>query len=78
MIRRYAIASFVLVAMFATPEPVPAEQTTPAFRASTATVSSNAAYRQVIRQTPILQRPDRPGHFYGNTVRRRHRRANGG
>ncbi|MDO4571109.1 MAG: hypothetical protein Q4D38_12040 [Planctomycetia bacterium] len=28
--------------------------------------------RQEIRSMPILQRPNRPGHFYGNTVRRRH------
>jgi len=30
----------------------------------------NAAYRQAVRQTPILERPSRPGHLYGNTVRR--------
>jgi hypothetical protein len=28
------------------------------------------AQRQAIRQTPILERPNRVGHFYGNTVRR--------
>ncbi len=37
---------------------------------SRAATNSNAAYRQAIRQTPILERPSRPGHFYGNTVRR--------
>ncbi|HEX3725246.1 MAG TPA: hypothetical protein VHV08_03345, partial [Pirellulales bacterium] len=26
--------------------------------------------RKEIRQMPILERPSRPGHFYGNTVRR--------
>jgi hypothetical protein len=26
--------------------------------------------RQQIRQMPLLMRPNRPGHFYGNTVRR--------
>lgn len=26
--------------------------------------------RQTIRNTPLLERPNRPGHFYGNTVRR--------
>jgi len=26
--------------------------------------------RQQIRAMPILERPSRPGHFYGNTVRR--------
>jgi len=35
-----------------------------------ANANPNAAYRQAIRQTPILERPSRPGHFYGNTVRR--------
>jgi hypothetical protein len=29
--------------------------------------------RREIRQTPVLERPSRPGHFYGNTVRRNHR-----
>ena len=24
---------------------------------------------QAIRQMPLLERPNRPGHFYGNTVR---------
>ena len=28
--------------------------------------------RAAIRQMPINSRPNRPGHFYGNTVRRRH------
>ena len=26
--------------------------------------------REQIRQMPLLERPNRPGHFYGNTVRR--------
>jgi hypothetical protein len=29
----------------------------------------SAAERAAIRSMPITQRPDRPGHFYGNTVR---------
>jgi hypothetical protein len=32
------------------------------------------AERQEIRSTPILERDNRPLHFYGNTVRRRHAR----
>ncbi len=39
----------------------------------TRTVSVTA--RQAIRSTPILLRPSRPGHFYGNTVRRRYYRS---
>lgn len=31
--------------------------------------------RRQIESTPILQRPYRPLHFYGNTVRRRHYRG---
>jgi hypothetical protein len=30
--------------------------------------------RQAIRDMPLLERPNRPGHFYGNTVRRIHDR----
>jgi hypothetical protein len=30
------------------------------------------ARREQIRSTHILHRPYRPGHFYGNTVRRRY------
>ncbi len=28
-----------------------------------------AATREAIRSMPLLERPNRPGHFYGNTVR---------
>ena len=31
--------------------------------------------RQQIQSTPILERPYRPLHVYGNTVRRRHSRG---
>lgn len=33
-----------------------------------------AQEREAIRQTPLLERPNRPGHFYGNTVRWLHDR----
>jgi hypothetical protein len=32
--------------------------------------------RVIIENTPILERPYRPLHFYGNTVRRSHYRGN--
>ncbi|HEY5314872.1 MAG TPA: hypothetical protein VIK18_20225 [Pirellulales bacterium] len=32
-----------------------------------------ASQREAIRAMPITTRPFRPGHFYGNTVRRLHR-----
>ncbi len=31
--------------------------------------------REQLKSTPITQRPNRPLHVYGNTVRRRHRRT---
>ncbi len=34
--------------------------------------SARSLTRQEIRNMPILERPNRFGHFYGNTVRRRH------
>lgn len=34
---------------------------------------AQAMSRAEIRSMPLLERPDRPGHFYGNAVRRRHR-----
>lgn len=36
------------------------------------TTSARSLTRQEIRSMPILERPYRFGHFYGNTVRRRH------
>ena len=36
--------------------------------------STKRLSRQEIRSMPILERPNRPGHFYGNTVRRRNSR----
>jgi hypothetical protein len=35
-------------------------------------VIATGAERQQIAATPIVDRPYRPLHFYGNTVRRRH------
>lgn len=31
--------------------------------------------RDQIKSTPMVERPNRPLHFYGNSVRRRHGRA---
>ncbi len=38
-------------------------------------VIARGAERSKIESTPILERPYRPLHFYGNTVRRRHYRG---
>jgi hypothetical protein len=34
------------------------------------TAPARTMTRREIRQTPITERPSRPGHFYGNAVRR--------
>ena len=38
-------------------------------------VIPTGVYRETIKATPIEMRPNRPLHFYGNTVRRRYYRA---
>jgi hypothetical protein len=38
-------------------------------------VVARGEYRQQIKSTPIEQRPYRPLHVYGNTVRRQHYRG---
>jgi len=46
-----------------------------ASNAEAKTQPARRAYtRQEIRSMNILDRPNRPGHFYGNAVRRRHGR----
>jgi len=39
--------------------------------------NSRQAYREAIRSMPLLERPNRFGHFYGNTVRRLYHRRHG-
>lgn len=39
--------------------------------------NSRQAYREAIRSMPLLERPNRFGHFYGNTVRRIYHRRHG-
>lgn len=41
-------------------------------------IIATGAQRQQIRATPILERENRPLHFYGNTVRRVHARQTSG
>ena len=46
-----------------------ASAATPAGTAPRPAVRSTTMSPQAIRQMPLLERPNRPGHFYGNTVR---------
>ena len=67
MTRRLSLLGLLIVLVFAAPE-------------GTSTVSAQTRVRQTsltreqIRQMPILSRPYRFGHFYGNAVRRTHMR----
>lgn len=38
-------------------------------------INREAISRESIRHMPLLMRPNRPFHFYGNTVRRLHARG---
>lgn len=62
MIVRYAI----LAALLAVP-----------FFAASSTLAATNLTRREIRQMPITERPSRPGHFYGNAVRRNQARQTG-
>jgi hypothetical protein len=54
---RYAVFASMMLVQFSVPAAAPAREM--------------AMSRRDIREMPIMQRPSRPGHFYGNTVRRR-------
>lgn len=41
-------------------------------------VVARGELKQEIESTPILDRPNRPFHFYGNTVRREYYRGSAG
>lgn len=42
------------------------------FQATNLQGMSRAEYRSHVRSMPLLERPNRPGHIYGNNVRRLH------
>ena len=41
-----------------------------AANSAAASATTRVAQRQAIRSMPLLSRPNRPGHVYGNNVRR--------
>lgn len=69
-IRKVALSVFFLTLVFVMSE-------MPAMAASTSTsypIIATGKQREQIKATPITQRPYRPLHFYGNSVRRAHHR----
>ena len=70
MLRLSVMTCFVIIATFVAPGCVSAAGV-PTTQAPSANVLSltGATRREAIRSMPLLERPNRPGHFYGNTVR---------
>ena len=64
---RYLIAVVVVLAALSSPRPAAAAE--PGWVGQ---VVKPRSERAKIRQTPMIHRPYRPLHFYGNTVRRMH------
>lgn len=62
---RYLIAIVIVLAALSSPRPAAAAE--PGWVGQ---VVKPRSQREEIRQTPMIYRPYRPLHFYGNTVRR--------
>ena len=74
MIQRYLVPLLLAVALFAVPGlPQSAKASSPTYLPEAGMYQSGAAHRRAIRRTPLMQRPNRPGHFIGNTLRGRGR-----
>jgi hypothetical protein len=69
------LVAILLIAIASALWVAPAATSSCPSQARARTASSN---RQAIKQMPILERPTRAGHFYGNTVRRRYYRQTSG
>ena len=70
---RVSLAAFILstVMLFASPSTASAASET----GWLGVVVARGELKQQIEATPILERPNRPFHFYGNTVRRQYYRG---
>lgn len=72
MIRRCLLMCIAVAALFALPHTLSTAKGQSLLSPAQVDLRTQAARREAIRQMPILMRPNRPGHFYGNAVRRRH------
>ncbi len=74
MIRHCLVPLLLAVVLLAVPGPSQsAKASSPTDVPEAGMYQSRAAHRRAIRRTPLMQRPDRPGHFIGNTARGRAR-----
>ncbi|QDV76389.1 hypothetical protein [Botrimarina mediterranea] len=69
-----SIASLALVSAVATiaPAQAPASPAAAVVAPVVAPVAGALSAEAQVREQPLLERPNRLGHFYGNTIRRRH------
>lgn len=74
MTQRYLIPLMLSLALFAfAGSSQSAKASSPTDVPEAGMYQSGAAYRQSIRRMPLMQRPNRPGHFIGNALRGRGR-----
>lgn len=73
-VRNCLLAGLIGIALWAIPSAVSAMEQSGSNGSRPVVTGVTAQDRESIRQTPLLERPNRPGHFYGNTVRWLHDR----
>ena len=74
MTQRYLIPLMLVVALFAfAGSSQSAKASSPTDVPEAGMYQSGAEVRRSIRRTPLMERPNRPGHFVGNTLRGRGR-----
>ena len=73
MIRRYLTICLLFAAISLLPQPGDTAEA----RTVQSSMQSQSRRSAAIRRMPLLQRPNRPGHFIGNTIRNNARRSRG-
>ncbi len=68
MIRSYLTICLLFAAISLIPQPNDSAHA----RSVQSSIQSQAKRAAAIRRMPLLRRPNRPGHFIGNTIRRNH------
>ncbi|MEA1951714.1 MAG: hypothetical protein U9N87_10030 [Planctomycetota bacterium] len=77
MIRRYLTICFLFAAISFIPQLSDTAQARPGQYPMRYSMQAQARRDATIRRMPLMQRPNRPGHFIGNTIRNSARRSRG-
>ncbi|WP_160148207.1 hypothetical protein [Rubripirellula obstinata] len=75
---RYLVATSVLITLLISVSPASVQQATAQDPGWSPTIIATGQYREQLKSMPIEQRPYRPLHFYGNSVRRNYYRGTTG